>query len=189
MSLVVFMPNITTNHAITYTNIASHDRTVIKIRQRSFSKYTIHKIHWNSEQWHGNSQGILHIILDAEWLWSLVTGVRNLSELGSIYSHENGQTDLKLDSLNFLTLITKLQSHSEAIRQPFSILENIPLLTWETCKLHSVLHQLGARTALGGGGEGVGVCSDIYLSFLPYQFSTFQDVGSWQPSQLSPIIS
>ena len=31
--------------------------------------------------------------------------VRKLSESGSL------QTDLKLDSLNFLTLITKLQSH------------------------------------------------------------------------------
>ena len=42
---------------------------------------------------------------NAEWLWSLVIRVRKLSESCSL------QTDLKLDSLSFLTLITKLQSH------------------------------------------------------------------------------
>ena len=41
----------------------------------------------------------------------LVMRVRKLSESGSIWSHYTGKIDLKLDSLSFLTLITKLQSH------------------------------------------------------------------------------
>ena len=44
--------------------------------------------------------------LNAGWLWSLVIRVRKLCESGSL------QTDLNVDSLSFLTLITKLQSHS-----------------------------------------------------------------------------
>ena len=40
----------------------------------------------------------------------LVMRVRKLSESGSIWSHYTGKIDLKLDSLSFLTLITKLQS-------------------------------------------------------------------------------
>ena len=35
--------------------------------------------------------------------------VRKLNELGSISGHYTGKTDLKLDSLTFLTLITKLE--------------------------------------------------------------------------------
>ena len=48
---------------------------------------------------------------NAEWLWSLVIRVRNLSKSGFIYGHCTGKTDLKLDSLSLLTLIPKLQSH------------------------------------------------------------------------------
>ena len=48
------------------------------------------------------------LTLNTEWLWSL----RKLSESGSIQGHYTEQTDLKLDSLSFLTLITKLHSHS-----------------------------------------------------------------------------
>jgi len=43
---------------------------------------------------------------------SRLIGVRKLSELGHIWGHYTGQTDLKLNSLSFLTLITKLQSRS-----------------------------------------------------------------------------
>ena len=39
----------------------------------------------------------------------IVIRVRKLSESGSIYGHYAGKTDLKLDSLSFLTLISKLQ--------------------------------------------------------------------------------
>ena len=35
--------------------------------------------------------------------------VRKLNESGSISGHHTGKTDLKLDSLSFLTLITKLE--------------------------------------------------------------------------------
>ena len=35
-----------------------------------------------------------------------------MSESGSIKGHYTGKTDLKLDSLSFLTLITNLQSYS-----------------------------------------------------------------------------
>ena len=43
---------------------------------------------------------------------SLVIRVRKLSESGSISGPYTGKTDLKLDLLNLLTLITKLLSHS-----------------------------------------------------------------------------
>ena len=45
----------------------------------------------------------------------LVIRVRKLSESGSISGHYTGKTDLKLDSLSFLTLIAKLQSHSAGV--------------------------------------------------------------------------
>ena len=35
--------------------------------------------------------------------------VRKLNESGSISGHYTGKTDLKLDSLSFLTLVTKLE--------------------------------------------------------------------------------
>ena len=41
--------------------------------------------------------------------WSLVIRVRKLNESGSISGHYTGKTDVKLDSLSFLTLISKLE--------------------------------------------------------------------------------
>ena len=41
-----------------------------------------------------------------EMTLSLVIGVRKLKESGSTFDHLNGKTDLKLNSLSFLTLIT-----------------------------------------------------------------------------------
>ena len=38
--------------------------------------------------------------------------VKKLSESGSTWGQYTGKTDLKLDSLSFLTLITKFQRHS-----------------------------------------------------------------------------
>ena len=58
---------------------------------------------------------------NTKWLWSLEIRVSKLSESGSIWGHYNGQTDLKLDSLSFLTLFTKFQSHLE-----FADLQNAP---------------------------------------------------------------
>ena len=49
---------------------------------------------------------MLNQMQNAKWLCSLVNSVRRLSESGSLF-WEN----LKLDSLSFLTLIAKLQSH------------------------------------------------------------------------------
>ena len=42
--------------------------------------------------------------------WSLVISVRNLSESVSIWCHYTGKTDLKLDSLSFLTLTLTFSS-------------------------------------------------------------------------------
>ena len=42
---------------------------------------------------------------------SLVIRIRKLSESGSIWGPYTGTTDLKLDLLSFLTLVTKLLSH------------------------------------------------------------------------------
>ena len=43
---------------------------------------------------------------------SLVIRVKKQSKSGSIWGRYTGKTDLKLDSLSFLTLITKFQSNS-----------------------------------------------------------------------------
>ena len=58
-----------------------------------------------------------------EWLWSLVKRVRKLSESGSIQGRCTEKSDLKLDSLRFLTLITKLQSHSAFCKVPLPLPE------------------------------------------------------------------
>ena len=49
---------------------------------------------------------------------SFVIRVRKMSESGSISGPYTGKTDLKLDLLNLLTLITKLLSHSAFCKIP-----------------------------------------------------------------------
>ena len=49
---------------------------------------------------------------------SLVIRVRKLSESGSISGPYTGKSDLKLDLLSLLTLITKLLSHSAFCKIP-----------------------------------------------------------------------
>ena len=47
---------------------------------------------------------------------TLLIRFRKLRESGSILiGHYTGQTELKLDSLSFLTLINKFQSHSDGV--------------------------------------------------------------------------
>ena len=64
------------------------------------------------------SIGVLQLafgeLQNTEWLWSLVIGVRKLSESGFIKGQYTGRTDLKLDSLSHQT------------SEPFGVLQNTP---------------------------------------------------------------
>ena len=79
-------------------------------------KFEIHHGFWIlSQSWQGYFQ-------NAEckhgMTLSLVIRVRKLSESGSISGPYTGKTDLKLDLLSLLTLITKLLSHSAFCKIP-----------------------------------------------------------------------
>ena len=82
-------------------------------------KFEIHHGFWIlSQGWKGYSVEHRTPNVKHRMTLSLVITVRKLSESGSISGPYTGKTDLKLDLLSFLTLVTKLLSHSAFCKIP-----------------------------------------------------------------------
>ena len=91
---------------------------------------TFHMVHvfrcfsrWQTKHWppvHGLHPWTTNINLPYNRLrcWNLVIRVSKLSQPGFIEGHYTGKTDLKLDSLSFLTLIINFQQRSPFLRSP-----------------------------------------------------------------------
>ena len=82
-------------------------------------KFEIHHRFWIlSQSWQGYFSECQTPSVKCGLTLSFVIRVRKLSESGSISGPYTGKTDLKLDLLNLLTLITKLLSHSAFCKIP-----------------------------------------------------------------------